>query len=38
MLPAGSDTLHEMAARALNRKILSGFYRPNFWRDFNKQE
>jgi hypothetical protein len=33
---SASTLLHKMAARAKNRKILSGFHRSNYWWDFNE--
>jgi hypothetical protein len=29
-------SLHKMAARAKNRKIMSGLHRSNYWWDFNQ--
>jgi hypothetical protein len=34
--PAHSASLHKMAVRAKNRKILSGLHRSNYWWDFNQ--
>jgi hypothetical protein len=31
-----SASLHKMAVKAINRKILSGFYRSSYWWDFNE--